>query len=108
MSDPGLPLAQLAHGLYDGVYCAGMPVGIIGLFGRRFAGPLGARARFLAGNAYAVYVLHALVLVAVSMAFAGVRADPLVKFAMVSAAALPLCWALASFVRSLPPARRVL
>ncbi|NUT44433.1 MAG: acyltransferase family protein [Thermoactinospora sp.] len=113
VGDPGatgarLVLAQVAHGSFDGLYCVGMSLGILGLFYRRAAGPPRAFGRFLADHAYAVYVVHAVVLVGVSVAFSGLSVGPLEKFALVGAVSLPLCWAAAAGVRALPYVKRVL
>ncbi|MFI6387037.1 acyltransferase [Nonomuraea sp. NPDC050540] len=101
-------LAQVAHGLFDGVYCVGMSLGILGLFSRRFAAEPTPRGRFLSANAYAVYVLHSGVLVMVSVALSGLPAGALTKFALAAALSLPLCWVVAAAVRAAPIGRRVL
>ncbi|MGW6499509.1 acyltransferase family protein [Nonomuraea angiospora] len=100
--------AQVAHGVFDGVFCAGMSLGTLGLFSRRLAGPPTPFGRFLSGNAYAVYVFHTIVLVAVSVQLSGVPGGPLEKFALASLLSLPLCWVAAAVARALPYARRVL
>ena len=64
--------------------------------------------RFLSDNAFAVYVLHPLVLVGLGVALSGWEAIALVKFAGMAALAVPLCWALAAAVRAVPGAKRVL
>ncbi|MFI6814533.1 acyltransferase family protein [Nonomuraea sp. NPDC050328] len=97
----GSLLARVAHGIFDGVYGVGMSVGVLALFAHRFAGPPTALGRFLAANAYTVYVLHAVVLVAVSVALSGLDVGPLAKFVLVGAVSVPLCWALAAIVRGL-------
>lgn len=110
-----LPPAALTTGLvavavtalWESVFAVGMIVGLVVLFRERFARQ-GPRGRFLSGNAYAVYVIHPLVLVAVAWAVRGLHAAAVVKFALVLAVSLPLCWGLAYAVRSLPGARRIL
>lgn len=98
------PLLQhLAHGLFDGVFCTGMAVGLLSMFRHRFAGA--PRTAFLTSNAFAVYVIHAPVLVAVSVALANLRVDPVAKFAVVSVVALPACWGLAHLLRKALPRR---
>ena len=68
----------------------------------------GWAGRFLSEQAYAVYIIHPLVLVGLGYVFAWLNAIAVVKFAIVAALGLPLCWTLAYLVRSLPLARRVL
>ncbi|MFE0155185.1 acyltransferase [Nonomuraea sp. NPDC059007] len=101
-------IAQVAHGLFDGVYCVGMSLGMLGLFSRRFTAAPGPLGRFMSAHAYAVYVLHASVLVVVSVALSGLPAGALVKFALAAVLSLPLCWMVAAAVRALPMVRRVL
>ncbi|RJL35599.1 acyltransferase family protein [Bailinhaonella thermotolerans] len=107
-SGPRLLIAHVAHGLFDGVYCVGMSLGVLGLFARRFTGAPGPVGRFLSGNAYAVYVVHPIVLVAVSVALAGVPAAPLAKFALAAPLSLLLSWPAAAALRTLPYAKSVL
>ncbi|NUT44641.1 MAG: acyltransferase family protein [Thermoactinospora sp.] len=103
-----LLLVQVAHGTFDGLYCIGMSLGILGLFSRRLARPPRAFGRFLSDHAYAVYVLHAVVLVTVSVSLSNLQAGPLVKFALASVVSLPLCWAVAAAARRLPYVKGVL
>ncbi|MEU5861310.1 acyltransferase family protein [Nonomuraea sp. NPDC047529] len=100
-------VASAAMALWESVVAVGMIVGLAVLFRERFAGQ-GARGRFLSEHAYAVYVIHPLVLVAVAWAVRELHAAAVVKFALVVAVSLPLCWALAYAVRSVPGARRIL
>lgn len=75
---------------------------------RRFFNQSNRFLRFLSDNAFAVYVLHAAVLVGVGTALSGWEASALAKFAGMAALAVPLCWALAGAVRAVPGVRRVL
>jgi peptidoglycan/LPS O-acetylase OafA/YrhL len=98
--------ADVAIAAFEAVFAAGMILGLLVLFRDRFAGH-GPRARFVAQNAFAVYVLHPLVLTALGYALAGVVAPAIVKALLLGALGLPLCWALAAAVRALPLARKV-
>ncbi len=75
---------------------------------RRFASGSNRLTRWLSDNAFAVYVLHPLVLVGLGVALSGWEAGALVKFLGVGALAVPACWALAAAVRALPGVRRIL
>ena len=99
---PG-PLAQAAG---EAVFATGVITALVVLFRERFDRQ-GAAGRFLSRQAYAVYVLHALVLVALGHAFAGFGAIAVAKFALVAALAVPLCWIVAAAARTLPAVRRV-
>ncbi|TDQ47190.1 acyltransferase family protein [Actinorugispora endophytica] len=98
---------SLVSSLWGAAFAVGVILALLVLFRERFdrQGRLG---RLLSGNAYAVYVLHPLVLVALGHSFAWLEAPAVVKFAIVAALAVPLCWALAALVRSVPGVRRIL
>ncbi|MFY7068229.1 acyltransferase family protein [Nocardiopsis changdeensis] len=78
------------------------------VFFRRFVAGGGPLSRFLSANAFAVYVLHPLVLVAGGVLLAGWEAPAAVKFLALSALAVPGCWALAAAVRAVPGVKRIL
>lgn len=67
-------------------------------------GPLGRR---MAQRAFAVFVIHPPVVVAVSLAWRGVAAPALLKFALTGAASLLLCHGLAGLLLRVPGLRRV-
>jgi glucan biosynthesis protein C len=98
--------ATVTVAAFEAVFATGMVIGLLVLFRDRFAGH-GPRARFLAQNAFAVYVLHPLVLTALGYALAGLVAPAIVKALVLGVLGLPLCWALAAAVRALPLARKV-
>jgi peptidoglycan/LPS O-acetylase OafA/YrhL len=62
----------------------------------------------VSAHAYAVYVIHPVVLVALGYALSGVQAPAVAKFALLAVLAVPLCWVMAFLVRALPGARKVL
>jgi peptidoglycan/LPS O-acetylase OafA/YrhL len=59
-------------------------------------------------HAYAVYLLHPLVLVGLGYSLRWLHSIALVKFIAIVVLAIPLCWASACVVRALPNAKRVL
>ncbi len=81
--------------------CAGMSFGLIALYRAAFD-RRGKLAGFLSDNAFAVYVFHPPVLIALAIAFHGVSAPPLAKAAM-----LTLATALAMFIVVAPVLRRI-
>jgi peptidoglycan/LPS O-acetylase OafA/YrhL len=99
--------ADVAIAVFEAVFATAMVIGLLVLFRDRFAGH-GRWARFLSANAFAVYVLHAVVLTGLGIALAGVVAPAVVKAMLLGALGLPLCWAFAAGVRALPGVRRVL
>ncbi|MER6307297.1 acyltransferase [Streptomyces sp. NPDC001657] len=98
---------SLAGAAWESTFAVGVVLGLTVLFRERFPrqGPFAA---FLSRHAFAVYLTHAAVLVGLGYAFRWLHAPAAVKFALVAALALPLCWAVAYAVRSLPRADRVL
>ncbi|MDA2807598.1 acyltransferase family protein [Nocardiopsis suaedae] len=103
--DP-LTLQALVDPVYEGLFAVGTTLFLLWLF-QRFFDRQGPLARFLSDNAYGVYFLHPLVLVGGGMLLSGWQAPALAKFAVLGAIALPVCWAAAQGLRSLPYAERV-
>lgn len=107
--------AFLGHGTWQSLAMAscesalavGVILGLLVLFRERLHHQ-GRRRQFLSAHAYAVYLTHPLVLVALGYALRGVQAPAVTKFALLAVLAVPLCWAVAFLVRALPGARKVL
>ncbi|MFG2074514.1 acyltransferase family protein [Nonomuraea maritima] len=93
--------------LWESVFAVSMIIGLTVSFRER-RDRQGPRGRFLSEHAYTVYVIHPLVLVGLGWALRWLEAPAVVKFALLLATALPLCWWVAYLVRSLPHAKRVL
>lgn len=96
-----------AYALWDSIVSVGMAMGLATLFRARFNGDW-RLGRFLARNAYAVYVIHIPVIVFLALALRPIHPPQLAKFALAAAVAVPLCFLLATAVRRLPMASRVL
>ncbi|MFD9946689.1 acyltransferase family protein [Nonomuraea sp. NPDC059023] len=99
--------AQLGTAAWESVFAVSMVIALSVWFRERFdrQGPFG---RFLADQAFTVYIIHPLVLVGISTLLSGLAAPAIAKFALVAALALPICWGLGYLVRSIPGARRIL
>jgi surface polysaccharide O-acyltransferase-like enzyme len=97
----------LAYALWESFLCFGMCIGLIYLF-RRHANRQGRLANFLSRNAYAAYLIHEVVIIAIAYAVQGVTLYPLLKWGLVSLVAVPLCFVLSSLLRKPPYADRVL
>ncbi|MER7128975.1 acyltransferase family protein [Streptosporangium saharense] len=98
---------QALDALWESTFAVSVIVGLSVLFRNRHDRQ-GQRGGFLSEHAYAVYFVHPVVLVAVSYALVWLHTLAIVKFAVVAAVALPLCWGVAWLVRALPGAKRVL
>lgn len=93
--------------LVESFFTMGMVLTLL-VFFRRFLNRSNRFSRYLADNAFAVYVLHTVVLVWAGVALSGWEASALVKFAGLAALAVPLCWALAGVGRAIPGVKRFL
>ncbi|WP_232667244.1 acyltransferase family protein [Pseudonocardia sp. TRM90224] len=93
--------------LWEAIFAVSMAIGLTVLFRERF-NKQGRLGRFLSRNAFAVYVLHPIVLVSISYALIGLHTLAAVKFLVVAVIAVPACWALAAAVRAIPGAKQIL
>lgn len=100
-------LAQLGASLAENIFAVSTIVALLVLFRERFSGQP-AWARWAAQNSFAVYVIHPLVLVGVAMLFAPLVAPAGVKFLILLALSVPLCWGFAHLLRRIPGVSRVL
>ncbi len=103
----GLHWQALAYALWESFLCFSMCIALIYAF-RRYGNRQGKLARFLSRNAYAAYLIHEVVIVAIAYAVRDVALYPLIKWALVALIAVPLCFALGNLIRKLPYADRVL
>ena len=65
-------------------------------------------SKAMSASAYTAYIIHAPVTVLVAIAIRNINLYPLLKFALAVLIAVPLCFALANFIRQLPLAKRIL
>ncbi|KUL46049.1 acyltransferase [Streptomyces sp. NRRL F-4489] len=98
---------SLLAAAWESVFAVSMVIGLTVVFRERL-NRQGRTAGFLSRHAFAVYVLHAPVLVGLGHAFRWLHAPAAAKFALVAVLALPACWAVAYAARRLPRADRVL
>jgi surface polysaccharide O-acyltransferase-like enzyme len=103
----GLTWQALLYATWEGFFCVGMCVALLGLFRARFDHQ-GPTAQAMAADAYTVYFIHAPVIVTLGLLLSGVALYPLLKWAVVSPPAVALCFLLAHLVRQIPGAKRVL
>lgn len=107
----GMP--GLAGQPLDAIYAFWEPLvawGIILTLLHRFAGragPLGQTGRRLGRRAYAMYIIHPPVLVAIALAWRQVQAPQLVKFAVTGSLTCLACYLLAGLLVSVPGVRRI-
>lgn len=95
------------YALWESFTALSVSLGLLWLFRLRLNRET-AVSRFLAGNSFAVYFLHAPVLIALSLALRPWAAPPLVKHAAVFPLAYLATLALSAAVRRIPPLRALL
>jgi len=103
----GLHWQALAYALWEQTLGVGMTAGLLILFRERF-NHQGTLARAASASSYTVYILHAPIIVLFTLAVRGIHLYPLLKYAMVALVIIPACFLLASLVRKLPAAQRIL
>ena len=108
----GLTAGSLLWSTWEAFICVGLCVGLVTLARDGLAAPgrtAGRRLlRLAAPAAFGAYLLHILPVVGLQTLLLGVPLPPLVKFAIVTAVAVPLSFLLAAGLRRLPGARAVL
>jgi glucan biosynthesis protein C len=92
---------------WAGLACVSISLTLMGFFCNRFNKP-GRLQRILCQNAYAVYVLHPVVLVSITLAMTGLPLPVLIKFSLAALLAIGLTYLLAILVRWLPGMKHVL
>ncbi|MBI4784393.1 MAG: acyltransferase family protein [Oscillatoriophycideae cyanobacterium NC_groundwater_1537_Pr4_S-0.65um_50_18] len=98
---------SLVWSTWEATICVGLCIGLLVLFRERINQP-GKWGRILSANAYTVYLIHILVVIAVQFWVAPVSIPPLLKFLLVTLIGIPLCFLIGHFIRKLPIARLVL
>ena len=102
----GWNIQAVIYAFWEPLVAWGIILGLLHAFQRRFAslGPIGSA---LARRAYAIYIIHPPVLVAVALAWRHVEAPHLVKFAVTGSATCLACFWLAGLLLRAPWIRRI-
>jgi peptidoglycan/LPS O-acetylase OafA/YrhL len=97
-----------AFALWESIYCIGMSIGLVTLFRKKW-NTQGKASKTVSANAYTIYLIHAPILVAISILFVIVLIFALLKFVIVLAIVLLLCFLISHFIlRRIPGTKRVL
>lgn len=104
---PGTDPTHLGFALWDSLFAVGAMLLLLRLF-QRFVSGTGPFTRFLSANAYAVYLLHAPVLIGVAAVLHPVETAPIPKFLIGLSLAASLSWCGAAALRRVPAVRKVL
>jgi glucan biosynthesis protein C len=103
----GLHWQSFVFSVWEQFVGVGMILGLLVWFRQRF-NRQGKLARAMAAGSFAVYFIHAPVLVFLALALRNVSLHPLIKWALVTPVAVSLCFVIAHFFRRLPLVRRIL
>jgi len=92
----------------ESIYCIGMCIGLVALFRKKW-NTQGKASKTVSGNAYTIYLIHAPVLVGISVLLVVILIFALLKFVIVLVIVLLLCLLISHFVlRQIPGTKRVL
>lgn len=103
----GFTWLSLAYSMWEAFMGVSMVITVLVWFRRRF-NHQGQLLRRMASAAYAVYVLHPLVIVPLTLNLSGVRLGLGLKFLLFTPVAVVLCFVVGYLAKSLPIARRIL
>jgi len=103
----GVHWQALAYALWEAVVAVAMITSLLVLFRRRF-NTHGRVRKFLSANAYAVYIIHPIIVVGVGFGLHTVAVYPLLKFVVGVIIAVPACFGLAGLIQTIPFAKRIL
>jgi glucan biosynthesis protein C len=97
----GFHWQSLARSIWEQLLCMAMIIVLLIWFRKRFS-QQGRVGKAMSNSAYAVYFIHAPVLVASALLFRGVSLHPLIKFAAVGPLSVALSFLIGYFLRKLP------
>jgi fucose 4-O-acetylase-like acetyltransferase len=103
----GLTWLSLAYSVWEAFMGVSMVIAVLA-WGRKRLNRQGRLARAVSRDSFAVYVLHPLIVVPLTLALSGWQLDLGLKFLLVAPPALLLCFGAAHYFRKLPLVRSVL
>jgi glucan biosynthesis protein C len=104
----GLTWQNFGMSLWAAIICVGMSLGMLVVFRARFASQ-GRMARFMADNAFAVYVFHPPILIGTAIMLHAVDVPVLLKFLLLTALSATASFAAAEWIfRKVPWLGRIL
>jgi peptidoglycan/LPS O-acetylase OafA/YrhL len=103
----GWSLQAAVYAFWEPFLAWGVIMGLLHLFTRRLEAP-GHIWRSLSRRAYAIYIIHPPVLVALALSWRSVAAPPALKFLVTGTATCLACYLLAGLILKAPAAQRVL
>jgi len=104
----GLDWRSLVYSSWEALVCVGLVIGLLILFRERFNKQPGALLAAMIGAAYAVYIIHWLVVVGIQFGFDAFDLAPFVKFVLVTTLAIVFSFGIGHLARLLPGAKKIL
>ena len=103
----GLHWQCLGYAVWEQFTGVAMIIALLFLF-RKLFNRQARVGKAMSASVYTAYIIHAPVVVLVTLAMRNISLYPLLKFALAVLIAVPLCFALGNFIRQLPLARQIL
>lgn len=103
----GLNFQALLYALWEPFVCFGIILKLLQLFKSRFH-TAGALSKWMSAHAYTVYLIHPPGIVLWTVFFHDFDLPPAIKWVIVSALSVVVCFLAAAMLRSIPGARRIL
>jgi surface polysaccharide O-acyltransferase-like enzyme len=103
----GLTWQSFAFSIWEEFICVGITIILLVWFRERF-NRQSAIAKAMSDSTFAVYFIHAPVLVLLALRLKALSLYPLLKWVLVSPVAIVLCFVIAYLLKRLPLVRRIL
>ena len=104
----GIHWEAFTFALWESIYCMGMCIGLVTLFRKKW-NTQGKASKTLSSNSYTMYLIHAPVLVGVSILLVVIPIFALLKFVIALVLVFLLCFLISHFIlRRIPGTKRVL
>ncbi len=95
------------YAMWDSILAVGLSLWAITFFRRRYNRE-SSMGSFLTRQSYTVYIIHCPIIVYLAIALQGIDVQNALKFAIVSCIVIPVSFLVASLIRKLPGASRIL
>jgi surface polysaccharide O-acyltransferase-like enzyme len=97
-----------AYALWESFVSVAMAIGLITLFRERYNYRTGT-VKAMSDSSFTVYMFHAPIIIAISLALSHLQVSPVVKFFIALITGLPICFVVSHFViRRIPLLKKVL
>ena len=102
----GVNWISLAYSIWEGFTCLAMVITVLAWFRQRF-NHQGRLVRAMSEASFAVYVLHPIIIVSLTLVVSGIPINPTIVFLFAAPLAVALCYIIAYYFRKLPLVRNI-